>query len=209
MLLKAEKLAELLASAETDGDPLVIAPQPELRALESSGAASMDLRLGTWFLMLKYSRDPVLQTTSKHELQEDARLTRMSYVPFGDCFYLHPGSFVLGITLEWIRLPSFLSAYVIGRSSWGRRGLIIATATGVHPGFTGCLTLELSNIGEMPVEIKPGMTICQLFIHQVEKGSNEVDQSRFIGQRRPTLGAIEEDEIAQKLSGARHTEPNP
>jgi dCTP deaminase len=208
LLLKAERLADLLASAESDADPLVIAPQPDLEILRSSGSASMDLRLGTWFLMLKYSREGVLRTTPKDALQEETRLTRMNYIPFGDRFYLHPGSFVLGVTLEWIRLPSGLAAYVIGRSSWGRRGLIIATATGVHPGFTGCLTLELSNVGEMPVEIQPGMTICQLFIHEVSTKSSNVDRSLFVGHRRPTLGTVKLDAIAEKLSSARHDPSN-
>jgi len=103
--------------------------------------------------------------------------------------------------MEWIRLPANLAAYVIGRSSWGRHGLIIATATGVHPGFTGCLTLELSNVGEIPITIKPGTPICQIFIHQAESGDPKlVDRSSFIGRRKPTLGIIEIDKTADRLS---------
>ena len=99
-------------------------------------------------------------------------------------------------------LPKNLAAYVIGKSSWGRRGLIIATATGVHPGFKGCLTLELSNVGELPIAIKPGMKICQLFFHRVETENEELDRSLFIGLRRPTIGKIELDPIARKLAEA-------
>ena len=102
------------------------------------------------------------------DMPSEAELTKSYYVPFGEQFILHPGTFVLGVTLEWIRLPRDLAAYVIGRSSWGRYGLIIATATGVHPRFTGCLTLELSNVGEIPIKVKPGASICQLFVHQIE-----------------------------------------
>ena len=114
-----------------------------------------------------------------------------------------PRSFVLGVTLEWIRLPKDLAGYVTAKSSWGRRGLIIATATGVHPGFTGCLTLELSNVGEIPIAIKPGMTICQLFLHSVDdSGSEHTDRSRFVGMRKPILGEITQDEMARKLAEA-------
>jgi dCTP deaminase len=127
-------------------------------------------------------------------------MTSMNYVPFGRDYYLHPGNFVLGVTLEWIRLPNDLAAYVVGRSSWGRRGLIIATATGVHPGFTGCLRLEITNLGQTPIAIRPGMSICQLFIHTAESKSDNIDRSRFIGLRKPTLGQISLDEVATKLS---------
>jgi dCTP deaminase len=101
-------------------------------------------------------------------------------------------------------MPTNLAAYVIGRSSWGRRGLIIATAAGVHPGYTGCLTLELTNVGEIPIEIKPGFTICQLFLNTVKGERDLVDKSRYIGHRKPTLGRIEPDQIAQKLGKASH-----
>jgi dCTP deaminase len=97
-----------------------------------------------------------------------------------------------------------LTAYVIGKSSLGRRGLIIATATGVHPGFKGCLTLELSNVGEIPVAIKPGMEICQIFIHETSKEDSEnIDRSQFVGSRKPRLGVVTLDTFAQKLSQAQ------
>jgi dCTP deaminase len=137
------------------------------------------------------------------EAPGEANLLKSQYVPFGSRFILHPQSFVLGATLEWIRLPSNLAGYVVGRSSWGRRGLIIATAAGVHPGFTGCLTLELTNVGEIPIVIKPGMTICQLFLHTVDSKSPETDKSPFVCSRRPSLGKIKLDAVAEKLSRAR------
>jgi dCTP deaminase len=133
----------------------------------------------------------------------EANLVKSHYVSFGSRFILHPRNFVLGVTLEWIRLPSDLAAYVIGRSSWGRRGLIIATAAGVHPGFTGCLTLELTNVGEIPIAIKPGMTICQLFLHDVSSKSEEIDKSPFACSRRPRLGKITLDQVAAKLARRR------
>jgi dCTP deaminase len=198
MILKSERIAALLQAGGSD--PLRIVPQPDLTEIEESGAASIDLRLGTWFVTLRQARMAYVTTG---EDTATAQFTRHQYVRFGTEYYLHPRAFVLGVTLEWLRLPKNLAAYVIGKSSWGRRGLIIATATGVHPGFKGCLTLELTNVGEIPVAIKPGMTICQLFIHTVESSSEEyVDRSRFVGLRRPVVGSIVLDSLAQKLADA-------
>ena len=133
------------------------------------------------------------------DLNETA-LTRMHYVRFGDKFVLHPHSFVLGITMEWIRLPKDKAGYVTSRSSWGRRGLIIATATGVHPGFSGCLTLELANAGKIPIALYPGMAICQFFIHSVDTDGSNMDRSVLAGRRKPVLNAIRLDDTASKIA---------
>jgi len=202
MILKSDLIARELENPSNKEDPLIITPAPDNAELQKTGSASIDLRLGCWFLACRQSRAGLFDVyEKKSDAPNEAKMTKSYYAPFGDGFILHPRSFVLAITLEWIRLPANLSAYVIGRSSWGRHGLIIATATGVHPGFTGCLTLELSNVGEIPITIKPGTTICQIFIHQViGEDPQLVDQSAFIGRRKPTLGVIELDKIAESLS---------
>jgi dCTP deaminase len=205
MILKAELIANLLRQGENPStdDPLVITPTPNLGMLEKSGSASIDLRLGTWFVTLKQSRMTHLKIDD-----HGSQLTKTHFVSFGESYILHPRSFLLSATLEWLRIPKNLAAYVVGRSSWGRRGLVIATATGVHPGFTGCLTLELSNLGELPIEIKPGMTICQLFLHKVEQlGKPEVDASQFNCRRKPTVGKVNLDSIAERLSAANRIKP--
>jgi dCTP deaminase len=202
MILRSDKIAQQLEKPDNPKDPLVIRPTPDLAALRKSGAASIDLRLGCWFQVFRGSRLLNLDVYGQHDsLPTESQLSKYHYVPFGEPFYLHPRAFVLAVTLEWIRLPSSMAGYVVGRSSWGRHGLIIATATGVHPGFTGCLTLELTNVGEVPVTIKPGTTICQVFLHLVEGGDPAlVDRSRFIGNRKPTIGSIRLDDVALKLS---------
>lgn len=199
MILQAHQIADRLESDTEVGGALVITPEPDIEALRSSGAASVDLRLGTWFVRAWHTRLACLNVAEESNESADL-VTETQYVPFGRDFILHPGRFVLGITLEWIRLPSDLAGYVIGRSSWGRRGLIIATAIGVHPRFTGCLTLELINFGEIPISIKPGMSICQLFLQQAGIGSDNVDRTAFRGQRKPVLGTIEMDDFAKALS---------
>jgi len=201
MILKSDQIARELKNPGDPDDPLIITPQPDIDDLRASGAASLDVRLGRWFLACRPSRTGLLDVYEKGtKIPNEAKLTKTYYVPFGEGFVLHPKAFVLGITMEWFRLPGNLAAYVIGRSSWGRHGLIIATATGVHPGFTGCLALELSNVGEIPITIKPGTTICQIFFQKVEGGEKHVDRSSFVGRRKPTLGVIKLDQIAEDLA---------
>lgn len=202
MILRADKIAQQLRTPDNPDDPLVIRPLPNLQELDASGSASVDLRLGCWFQTFRSTDCSHLDVyDGPGSAPGESQLTKQHYVPFGAPFILHPRQFVLAVTLEWIRLPSNLAGYVVGRSSWGRHGLIIATATGVHPGFTGCLTLELTNVGEIPITIKPGTTICQVFLHMVDvRDPKRVDLSRFIGHRKPTIGAIQLDEIALKLA---------
>lgn len=201
MILKADKIAHLLESGEPEADPLVVTPCPDLKKVKESGAASIDLRLGCWFVMMRHARASLMDIgpTVSEKLTSES-LSKLHYVRFGDKFVLHPRTFVLGVTLEWLRLPMNIAGYVTSRSSWGRRGLIIATATGVHPGFTGCLTLELFNSGEIPIALYPGMAISQFFMHSVDTTSTQVVRSSLSGRRRPALGTIELDDVARKLA---------
>lgn len=139
--------------------------------------ASVDLRLGSDFVISRRTKFEVLdplQGDIDQKLPEKAeRFSRQlrDYqervrVPMGDCLTLHPNQFVLGATLEYVRLPRDLAGYVIGRSSWGRLGLIIATATLVQPGFAGDITLELANVGDAPLKLYPGVRIAQLTLHE-------------------------------------------
>jgi len=203
MLLKADRVASLLERGDDPpDDPLVIVPRPRI---SDQGAAAIDLRLGTWFLTPRRSSMEALRVLERGDQDEqfgdrESAVTKRHYVPFGRNFVLHPRSFVLAATLEWLRLPADLAGFIHGKSSWGRRGLIIATALGVHPGFTGCLTLELTNLGEVPIQIRPGLPVCQLFIHRVETDNSLRDRSPFVGHRRPSLGIIVPDETTRRLT---------
>jgi dCTP deaminase len=203
MILKADEIANWLENAPDDPrERFLIRPTPNLKQIRDSGAASLDLRLGTWFVTLPRTRFTHLDLLDELKPGEGdaAKLAKTHYVPFHRRFILHPKDFVLAVTLEWLRMPNKLAGYVIGRSSWGRRGLIVATAAGVHPGFTGCLTLELSNVGEVPVALVPGISICQIFFHRVEGKSLKVDQSAFLGSRKPSVGTIKRDDVALRLA---------
>jgi dCTP deaminase len=207
MLLRTEEIAALLKEGlnPEKEDPFVISPTPDLDKLEHQGAGAIDLRLGTWFLSLSQSRMPCLDMDGIDSVNTEQRqLCRYHYVHFGEKYYLHPGTFVLGTTLEWLRLPRNLFGYVVGKSTLGRRGLVIATATAVHHGFTGCLTLELANIGEIPVVLRPGILVCQLSLHQSSQlaQEKEVDCSQHIGKRRAELGCWKRDSLAEALARA-------
>ena len=139
-----------------DGHGLVVTPWLQ----RSIRGASIDLRLGNKFIVFERSSAAVFDAL---DTRQDPRSMQTSVErSWGDVFYLHPGQLVLAATLEYLVLPADLTAQVITRSSYGRLGLISATAVQVHPYFSGCLTLELVNLGEMPMAITPGERIAQL-----------------------------------------------
>lgn len=154
---------------ETDlAKRLVISPLLDEAAQAKDGQAAIDFRLGfDLCLVTASSFGSVDEFDGKVQGTSFSKLYRHEYVPFGSYIVIHPHQFMLAQTLEYIRLPSDLMAYVAGRSTWGRLGLIIATAVGIHPGFAGSLTLELRNLGETPLTLYPGQTLGQLFFHQV------------------------------------------
>src|SRR5437660_11306046 len=127
MILKADALARLIGNPpEAPQERLFVRPTPNLKRLRDSGAASIDLRLGTWFVTLPRTRFTHLDVLDELDPTDaDAgKLAKTHYVPFHPQkrFILHPKDFVLAVTLEWLRLPSTLAGYVVGRSSWCRRG---------------------------------------------------------------------------------------
>ncbi len=198
MILKSDEIVRRLAEK---GESRLVLKPVDRDGLSESGSSAVDLRLGTRFLSTKHSRCRVLDIEDQSEdINKEYRLMDSHYVPFGREYILHPRDFVLGVTLEWIKFPVDLAGYVQGRSSWGRKGLVIATAVGVHSGFNGCLTLEISNLGEVPIAIYPGMAICQLFIHKVKTSDKKADVSPFIGKTRPVLGRLAVDRVAGALS---------
>jgi dCTP deaminase len=147
-------------------DPLVIMP---LLDTEQVGASSVDVRLGHQFIILRRAAVTHVNPTDHNDLTKQIqRSQQMIRVSLHDQFIIHPGQLALGATLEYISLPKTLTATVEGRSSWGRLGLIIATACNIDPGFKGCVTLELVNNGEAPLVLYPGIRIAQIVFHRAE-----------------------------------------
>lgn len=99
---------------------------------------------------------------------------------------MHPQQFVLGATCEFLRLPSHLGAYVLGRSSWGRLGLLVATAVMIQPGFSGCITLELVNAGDSPIRLFPGLKVAQLAVHSTAGSTAHAYSDTGGSYRSPT-----------------------
>jgi dCTP deaminase len=105
----------------------------------------------------------------------------------GQRFIIHPGDLVLGASLEFLALPADLMAFVEGRSTLGRMGLIVATASQVAPGFHGVIILELANAGTVPLELTPGIAIAQLVFQTLTERapSEELYRGKFYCQIKP------------------------
>jgi len=127
------------------------------------GDGSIDISLGTRFITSRRSKLSQIDFP-KLDLKEMQSFQESVVVPFGEHFTLHPNSFALGCTFEFIAFPNDVCGFVLSRSSYGRAGLLIATATFVHPGWHGCLTLELENLGEIPIILRPLSTVGQLVL---------------------------------------------
>ena len=149
-------------------DNLVITPL--LDTTIQIGKCALDIRLGNEFIVTKL---PAVTHINPIDLNYETKVSEFQskiYKPLGDPFVLHPGQFVLGSTLEYIVMPDHLMSIVLGRSSWGRLGLIIATASKVDPGFKGCITLELTNLGNIPIFLYPASRIGQLVFYKLTDG---------------------------------------
>ncbi len=184
-LLSDIEILDLLVQ-EDDGDCLFISPLVD--TAEQLGPSSLDLRLGSDIKV------PIPSELTHIDLTEDAvtaegklrRYIRSRRVGSDDIFVLHPGEFMLASTLEFIRLPWNIAARLEGRSSLGRIGLQIHSTAGfIDPGFYGTLTLELTNVGRLPVMLRAGARVAQLCffrITPVQRPYNLRKQSKYLGQ---------------------------
>ena len=149
--------------------------------------SSIDVRLDRYFRVFENHRYPHIDPA-----QEQSELTRLVEPDGEDPFILHPGEFVLGSTYEKVTLPDDVASRLEGKSSLGRLGLLTHSTAGfIDPGFSGHVTLELSNVATLPIKLWPGMKIGQLCMFRLSSpaehpyGSAGVG-SRYQGQRGPT-----------------------
>lgn len=149
-----------------DEGRLVVEPLVNLEA--QLGPSSLDVHLGHDFRVMRHQEythlDPFL---SRQELERQVRrytnLVALEADPATGGFVLHPGEFTLSSTLEFVALPRDIAARIEGRSSWGRLGLQVHSTAGfIDPGFQGTITFELSNVGQLPIPLFPGLRIGQL-----------------------------------------------
>lgn len=149
--------------------------------------SSVDMRLDWDFRVFDSQRHPCIDPS-----RDQPDLTRPVTVEEGEPFVLHPGQFALASTYETVTLPDDLVGHLEGKSSLGRLGLVVHSTAGyIDPGFTGTITLELSNMAALPILLWPGMRIGQLALHQMTSpaefpyGSPSLG-SKYQGQQGPT-----------------------
>jgi len=149
--------------------------------------SSVDVRLDRFFRVFENHRYPHIDPS-----EDQPDLTRMVEPDGDEPFILHPGEFVLGSTYEVVTLPDDVAARLEGKSSLGRLGLLTHSTAGfIDPGFSGHVTLELSNVATLPIKLWPGMKIGQLCFFRLSSPSehpygSEKYGSRYQGQRGPT-----------------------
>ena len=149
--------------------------------------SSVDVRIDRYFRLFDNHKYPFIDPA-----EAQPELTRLVEVDSDEPFILHPGEFVLASTYEVVTLPDDVAARLEGKSSLGRLGLLTHSTAGfIDPGFSGHVTLELSNVATLPIKLWPGMKIGQLCFFQLSSaaerpyGSAEYG-SRYQGQRGPT-----------------------
>jgi len=169
--------------AELDAGRVVLDPY-ESAMLQPS---SIDVRLDKFFRLFDNHKYPFIDPS-----QEQPELTRLVEVASGEPLVLHPGEFVLGSTFESVTLPDDVAARLEGKSSLGRLGLLTHSTAGfIDPGFSGHVTLELSNVATLPITLWPGMKIGQMCFFRLSSAAenpygSSVYGSRYQGQRGPT-----------------------
>jgi dCTP deaminase len=167
---------------------------PEVDLAVQLGSCSLDLRLGNAFRIFESGVHGIIdpQKNVSHEF------TKEIIVEEGKAFIMQPGDFVLGTTMEKLELPDDLLGQLEGRSSIGRLGIIIhSTAASIDPGMRGHITLELANMGKLPVALYPGMRICSISFAQLSSPAevpyHKKKSAKYLEQVGPGESKIDEE----------------
>ena len=169
--------------AEIDGGRVRLEPYDE----DMVQPSSIDVRLDRYFRLFDNHKYPFIDPA-----EDQPELTPLVEVAHGEPFILHPGEFVLGSSYELVTLPDALAARLEGKSSLGRLGLVTHSTAGfVDPGFSGHVTLELSNAATLPIKLGPRMKVGQLCFFRLSSPAENPygsakSGSRYQGQRGPT-----------------------
>src|SRR5690554_459626 len=178
MLLSDRDITAELASGRIALDP---------QAPDMIQPSSVDVRLDRFFRLFDNHKYPYIDPA-----EDQPDLTHLVEVDPDEAFILHPGEFVLGSTYEKVTLPNDVAARLEGKSSLGRLGLLTHSTAGfIDPGFVGNVTLELSNMATLPINLWPGMKIGQLCFFRMTSSADHpygsaTYGSRYSGQRGPT-----------------------
>lgn len=172
---------------------IVIDPLKDEQQIQPS---SVDMRLGDEFKVFKVIRKPYIDPKDEEDIAE---YMESSIVPEGEAFIIHPNEFALATTQEYVKVPDDLVARVEGRSSMGRLGVTMHVTAGyVDPGFEGRITLEISNIGAMPVALYPGQRVCQLVFETMTTPAelpygHPKRNSKYMNQLKPESSRVKLD----------------
>lgn len=174
---------------------IVVKPKPDLDV--QLGSSSLDLRLGHKFLVFRHRKYPFIDPMNPettHGMTEEVTISKK------EPYVLQPGEFVLASILEWVELPSNICARIDGRSSLGRLGLVIhSTAGHIDAGFKGSITMEVSNIGMMPIILYPKMRICQLVFEPLsspaDRPYNKNPRAKYHSQEAAKESELEKQDI--------------
>ncbi|MEM7645956.1 MAG: dCTP deaminase [Pseudomonadota bacterium] len=150
---------------------------------ESIQPASIDCRLGDHYLVVEPHETPTI--TMSQEIKYKEVVTDKITIP--------PHSFLLATTMEYIKLPDDMVAFVEGRSSIGRMGLFIQNAGWVDPGFEGKITLELYNANSLPIELESGRRICQLVFGKMDAAALRPYRGKYQGQNKAVGSEVWKD----------------
>ncbi|MBI2607642.1 MAG: dCTP deaminase [Candidatus Doudnabacteria bacterium] len=170
-----------------------ITPKPNYQ--EQLDACMIDLHLGNRFRVFQHSSHPYIDLKSKIDA---SKLMKEIVVPKGESFIMQPGDFALVTTVETLQISSDLVGRVEGRSSLGRLGIIVhGTASVFHPGWIGKPTLELGNLGVMPVALYPGMRICAFTFEELSSPAltpyNKKKSNKYSGAKVASASKLFEE----------------
>ncbi len=174
--------------------------------MSNVNASSLDMRLGNGFKIYNHSKQAVLDPLDPTTFEG---VTSLVEVADGDPFIVQPGEFVLGVTMEKVKIANNLVARVEGRSSLGRLGIIVHSTAGfIDAGFEGTITLEITNINRMPVALYPGMRVCQLAFEDMSSEAlvpySKKKTSKYQGQELPQESRICNDPEFVKILETRN-----
>jgi dCTP deaminase len=162
-----------------------ISPDPDFKT--QLGSCSIDLRLGETFRVFEHSKHAYIDPYKKKSATDT---TRELKIEEGEPFIIQPGDFVLATTIEYVEIPDDLTGRLEGRSSIGRLGVVIhSTAANIECGFRGHITLELANMGKMPVALYSGMRICSISFEELSSPAEvpyfKKKNAKYVGQKGP------------------------
>lgn len=196
MILSDRDIRQALADGR-----IRIEPTPDLDS--ALGSVSIDFRLGTTFMVFEHSRHSYIDPRQPRSIGDAMRTIEC---PEDEPFFMQPGDFALASTIESLELADDLLGRLEGRSSIARLGITVhSTAAVFEPGWVGTATMELSNLGRMPVALYPGMRICAFSFEQVSSPVSVPYRmkvgNKYAGQITPRASLLSEESGALKAAG--------